>query len=73
MTEEQVVITADLSVADLLAKWPQALQWFLSHQMSCVGCSMASFDTLEEVAVNYDIPISEVISGLRQTITAAQV
>ena len=68
MTEENALLTPDLSVADCLARWPQSIQWFLSHQMSCVGCNMAGFDTLQEVAVNYQLSIDDLLSELRQTI-----
>jgi hybrid cluster-associated redox disulfide protein len=70
MPEAKVSISAELSVADLLARWPQTVQWFLSHQMSCVGCNMATFDSLQEVAANYRIPIEEFLSDLRKVIEA---
>ena len=68
MPKENVSITADLSVADLLSRWPQLIQWFISHQMSCVGCNMAIFDTLQEVADNYHLPVDSMISELFQII-----
>ncbi len=64
MPDETLTISAELSVADLLARWPHLIQWFLSHQMSCVGCNMAAFDTLEEVAANYQMPVEELVSDL---------
>jgi len=35
-----------ISIAELLEKWPQAIPIFLSYRLDCVGCSMAAFETL---------------------------
>lgn len=70
MTEEQITIPPDTSVADLLKQWPAAIPLFLSRQMGCVGCSMASFDSLLDVADNYHIPVGNLIQDLVQAIQA---
>ncbi len=68
MPEEPIAIPPDTSVADLLNQWPAVIPLFLSRQMSCVGCSMAAFDSLLEVAANYRIPVEDLIRDLVQAI-----
>ncbi len=53
------IISPKISVADLLDNHPEAIPVFLRRGMSCVGCSMSSFETLEDAARIYgiDFPI----------------
>jgi hybrid cluster-associated redox disulfide protein len=57
-------ITPQMTVASLLTNWPQTTRVFLKHRMICVGCDMASFDTLSDVAANYAIPLAQFIDEL---------
>lgn len=56
------------SVADILEKHPEAVPVFLRHRMICVGCQMAVFDTLEEAAQNYALPVNTFLQELRREI-----
>lgn len=64
---EEAVLT-ELTVAELLTRWPQAIPLFLHHQMACVGCTMSPFETLADVAAVYDIPLAQLIGELQETI-----
>lgn len=46
-------IDDDLTVTQLLRRWPLAAAVFVRRGMACVGCSMAPFETLAEVASVY--------------------
>lgn len=59
---------AELTVAELLARWPQAIPVFLRHQMACVGCFMSPFETLADVATVYDVHLSHFVDELQQAI-----
>jgi hybrid cluster-associated redox disulfide protein len=59
-----VTIEPNLTVADLLAAWPQTIPVFISHRMACVGCSMAAFETLGDAARIYGIRLDEFLSEL---------
>ena len=41
---------------------------FFRYRMACVGCPIASFETLAEVAVIYRLDLDRFMSELRQTI-----
>lgn len=58
----------ELTVAELLARWPQAIPVFLRHEMACVGCSISSFEVLADVTAVYGIPLPGFIAELQQTI-----
>lgn len=65
---EQPKIKADLIVADVLACWPQTISVFLHHRMACIGCHIAPFETLAEVAAIYGLELTSFIDELEQTI-----
>lgn len=58
----------ELTVAELLTRWPEAIPVFLRHQMACVGCTMSPFETLADVTAVYDIQLSQFIDELQETI-----
>lgn len=61
-------LTADLRVVDLLARWPRAMRYFLVRRLACVGCSMAGFCSLRAVAVDYRLPVEELMADLEDCI-----
>jgi hybrid cluster-associated redox disulfide protein len=50
-----MTIHANSTVAEVMARWPWAGAVFLRRGMACVGCAMAPFDTLGEVAGTYGL------------------
>jgi hybrid cluster-associated redox disulfide protein len=57
-------ITSDLIIADVLDLWPQTVDVFLEHQMSCPGCYMSRFDTLEDAIQIYALAESAFLQEL---------
>ena len=70
---EQSKLEADLIVADVLARWPQTILVFLHHRMACVGCPIAPFETLAEVAAIYDMDLSCFLNELGQAIDQSEI
>jgi hybrid cluster-associated redox disulfide protein len=65
---ENVLITPNLVVAELLNRWPQTMPVFIRHRLYCVGCLMSPFDTLHDVVCNYRLPEQPFFAELRQAI-----
>ena len=61
-----------MSVADLLANYPEAIPVFLTNRMSCVGCSMAAFETLADAARIYDLSMEQFRLELQNSITQSK-
>jgi hypothetical protein len=40
--------------------------------MACVGCSVAAFETLEDAAGNYGIPLHELTEDIIERITSQE-
>jgi len=69
---EQPRLTADLTMADVLARWPQTISVFMCHRMACVGCPIAPFETLAEVAAINELDLNCFLNELAQTINQAK-
>lgn len=54
----------DLTVADVLARFPGAARVLATHGMSCVGCPFAPFETVSEVARSYRLDATELATAL---------
>ena len=59
-------VTADLTVSEVLDQWPQTVSVFQRMRLACVGCTMASFDTLEDVAHFYHLDLSQFLAALQE-------
>jgi hybrid cluster-associated redox disulfide protein len=61
-------VTIEITVADLLNRWPEIIPFFVRRKFSCIGCSMARFDTLQDVAINYHLDPQLFLEELLATI-----
>lgn len=68
---EHPVLTK-LTVAETLERWPQTIPVFIHHGMACVGCTMAPFETLADVARIYGLELPWFLSELQQIIQPAE-
>ncbi len=57
--------TTDMTVAEILEKWPGTVSVFQKFKTACVGCTMAQFDTMVDVARIYDIELSGIMAALQ--------
>lgn len=64
-------MTAELSVEDVMQAWPETLRVFLRRRMACVGCAVAPFHTVAEVARIYGVPMEALLHELRELAGAA--
>lgn len=65
---EHPQLMASLTVAEVMKRWPQTIPVFLRYRMACVGCAVAPFETLAEVAVIYGLDLSRFLNELEQII-----
>lgn len=68
MTSPPTRLELGLTVAELLATWPQTSAVFVRRKMACPGCSMARFMSLAEAAAEYSIPAQELLDDLAAAI-----
>jgi hybrid cluster-associated redox disulfide protein len=68
MVMEYLHLSADLTVDEVLDRWPETIPTFFRYRMACVGCPMAPFETLLEVAAIYGLDLDCFLSELERVI-----
>jgi hybrid cluster-associated redox disulfide protein len=63
-------ITKNMTIDDVLKKYPQTAEIFLKYGFHCIGCAAAGFETLEQGATAHGITPEELLEDLNKTIRA---
>jgi hybrid cluster-associated redox disulfide protein len=58
---------SQITVEQAFASFPGAASVFLASRTGCVGCPLARFCTLEDVARVYELPLQDLLGKLRET------
>jgi len=57
-------IQADLTIAELLKRWPETAPVFQRYGMACVGCALDSFCSVADAAETYGLPLAQFLAEL---------
>lgn len=57
---------AELSLAELMAHWPQTVAVFVRHRMLCPGCQVGPFHTISDACAEYDLEPDLFLSELKR-------
>lgn len=63
-----MVITKDMSIVEVVGKYPQTGEVFLNHGMGCLGCAAARFENIEQGAKAHGINVDTLIKDLNKTV-----
>ncbi|OGZ32871.1 MAG: disulfide oxidoreductase [Candidatus Portnoybacteria bacterium RBG_13_40_8] len=63
-------ITKNMTIDEVLKKYPQTAEIFLKYGFHCLGCAAATFETLEQGATAHGITAEELLEDLNKTIGA---
>jgi hybrid cluster-associated redox disulfide protein len=55
-----------LTVDQILQRWPQTFSVFMKNKTKCVGCFMQQFCTLKDVAATYELPLEKLIDEIKK-------
>jgi hybrid cluster-associated redox disulfide protein len=64
-------ISPTIPIRDLLTGFPAAIPVFLKHHMTCVGCSMSGFDTLQDAASIYGLALDALLDEIRAAVSSS--
>jgi len=59
-------ITKDTIIADILKIAPDSVPLFRSIGMNCLGCAMASGETLEQACFAHGVDVDDLLSKLTE-------
>ena len=61
-------ITKDMSIKEVVEKYPQSVQVFMMHGLGCVGCAIANFENIEQGAMAHGIDVNKLIDDLNKAV-----
>ena len=60
-----MAIESCLLVDDMMSRWPATIRVFLDFRMSCVGCPIASFHSVDEACREHGVECDDFMAALR--------
>lgn len=66
MRKRLQTIEFDDVVDDIMRQWPQTIRVFLDFRMSCVGCPIATFHTVEDSCREHGIELATFLAALHR-------
>jgi hybrid cluster-associated redox disulfide protein len=65
MTEK---ITKQMTIAEVVVKWPETAGTFMEWGLYCYGCAVARYENIEQGAIAHGIPTDDLVKALNETI-----
>ncbi|MBQ9376794.1 MAG: DUF1858 domain-containing protein [Schwartzia sp.] len=66
-----MTITKDMSIMEVVQKYPDTIEVFMNSGMGCVGCAAAHFENIEQGALAHGIDIDALMQGLNNVVPQA--
>lgn len=59
-------ITKEMTIGEIVQKWPKTVEVFHRYGMSCLGCPATQFENVEQGAIMHGIDIQQLIKELNE-------
>ena len=56
---------ADMTVDQLMTRWPASIRVFMDFRLGCVGCPIATFHSVEEASREHNIDGGAFLAALQ--------
>ena len=67
-----MAITKDMSILEVVQKYPDTVDVFVNAGMGCLGCAAAHFENIEQGAMAHGIDVDALIEGLNEAVGSAE-
>lgn len=64
-----MTITKEMSIGEVVQKYPDTIAVFFQHGLGCVGCAAAHFENIEQGAKAHGIDINALIQALNEALS----
>ena len=61
-------IKKEMTIAEVVQKYPQTVEVFLRHGLMCFGCAIARFENIEQGAVAHGIDVPALVTDLNAAV-----
>jgi hybrid cluster-associated redox disulfide protein len=66
MPQRASSIDFDLTVDDVMRRWPATIREFLDFRMGCVGCPIAGFHTVADACGEHQVTLETFLVALQE-------
>lgn len=66
MEKNKQLITSDMPIGEVVEKWPNTAEVFAKHGMHCVGCAIASFESIQQGAEAHGMDLGKLMKDLNE-------
>mgnify|MGYP006364882649 FL=1 len=65
-----MAITKDMSILEVVQKYPDTAEVFMNAGMGCLGCAAAHFENIEQGAMAHGIDVDQLVKDLNTVVGA---
>jgi hybrid cluster-associated redox disulfide protein len=62
------MITKEMTITEVVEKYPKSVEIFLRNGMHCFGCMAARFENIEQGAIAHGIDVNNLIEDLNKNV-----
>jgi len=62
----EMKITKEMTIEDIVSKYPETIKVFMQAGLGCLGCSAARFENIEQGAMVHGIDVDQLIADLNR-------
>lgn len=62
------MLTKNMSIMDVVQKYPQTIKVFQEFGMGCIGCAAAHFENIEQGASAHGMDIQKLMDALNKAV-----
>lgn len=73
MADSKTNNLAEMTIEELLRRWPETAEIFHRHHMACAGCAVAPFYTIIDAAQVYGLPAEQLLAEIQDVIETKEV
>ncbi|MBW2990588.1 DUF1858 domain-containing protein [Candidatus Woesearchaeota archaeon] len=66
MQREKEPVTKEMVIGEILEKHPGSAKIMMKHGMHCIGCHVATWETIEQAATAHGINIAQLLKELNK-------
>jgi len=60
------LVTKEMTISEVLRKYPKTISIFIGYGLPCLGCPIASGETIEEAAKLHQIDLKKLLKNLNK-------
>ena len=65
-----MAITKDMSILEVVQKYPDTVDVFVNAGLGCLGCAAAHFENIEQGAMAHGIDVDQLVKDLNTVVGA---